>query len=235
MVIHMKNSYCSKCVVELSHTETVCPLCGTRTVSECEDAYGAYPTNSEAVPLSRKHTALKGLIVLLFPAFFCFAIDILVDGIISWGPYIWGAEACFFMFVFLPKLFKKPKTSICLFADTVVTVAYLFLIGHLAGSTEWVLPLGLPLTALAGLLMFSVFKTIKMKKSSYLLKSATLICTVGIYAFATEVVIGIFKYGVFTLGWGLPVMLPLIIISAVLFYIESDSALKDRFVRAVFL
>jgi len=231
----LKDLYCLKCNVELSPTETVCPLCGTRIASETEDLYGAYPANSETVPLSRKHTALKGLIVLLFPAFCCFVIDILVDGTISWGPYIWGAEACFFMFAFLPKLFIRPKMSICLFADTAVTAAYLFLIGYLADSTEWVLPLGLPLAALAGLLVFSVLKTVSMKKLSRMFKSAAIICTLGVFTLATELVIGIFKYGTLTLGWALPVLLPALLISAVLFYIEFNSALKDRLVRAVFL
>ena len=231
----LKDLYCSKCNVGLSPTEIVCPLCGSQIASDTEDSYGAYPANSQAVPLSRKHTALKGLIVLLFPAFCCFAIDILVDGTIGWGPYIWGAEACFFMFAFLPKLFNRPKTSVCLFADTAVTAAYLYLIGHLAGSTEWVLPLGLPLSALAGLLVFMVLKTIQMKKLSRMFKSAALICTFGVFALATELVIGIFKYGTLTLGWALPVLLPALLISAVLFYIEFNSALKERLVRAVFL
>lgn len=231
----MRNSYCTKCKVELSHTESVCPLCGTRITSETENSYGAYPSTVEEVPLSRKHTALKGLIVLLFPALCCFAIDIFVDGHISWGPYIWGAEACFFMFAFLPKLFKKPKTSLCLLADTAVTVGYLYVIGIKSGSTDWVLPLGLPLACLAALLVFSVLKTIQMKKSSRMFKFAAVICTIGVYAFATEVVIGIFKYGAFTLGWALPAVPPILFISAVLFFIELNRPLKDRLIRAVFL
>ena len=162
----MRNSYCTKCKVELSHTETVCPLCGTRIAPQADDSYGAYPSNVEQVPLSCKHTALKALIVLLFPALCCFAIDMLVDGHNSWGPYIWGAESCFFVFAFLPKLFARPKMSLCLLADTVAMVAYLYVIGIKSGSTQWVLPLGLPLAVLAGLLVFSVFKTIALKKSS---------------------------------------------------------------------
>jgi len=231
----LKNSYCSKCKIELSHTETVCPLCGTRTISESEDSLGAYPSNVEEVPLSRKHTALKGLVVLLFPALCCFAIDILVDGNISWGPYIWGAEACFFMFAFLPKLFKRPKIGLCLLADTAVTIGYLYVIGVKSGSIDWVLLLGLPLACLAALLVFSVLKTIQMKKTSQMFKIAAVICALGIYAFAIEVVIGIFKYGAFTLGWALPAVPPILFISAVLFFIEFNSPLKDRLIRAVFL
>lgn len=231
----MRNLYCTKCRVELSHTETVCPLCGTQIAAQSDDTYGAYPSNVEQVPLSNKHSALKGLIVLLFPALCCFIIDILVDGHISWGPYIWGAEACFFVFAFLPKLFKKPKTSLCLLADTAVTVAYLYVIGVKSGSTDWVLPLGLPLVFLAGVLVFAVLKTIQLKKPTQMFKSAAIICTLGVFALAIQVVIGIFKYGAITIGWALPVVLPTLIISAVLFYIEFNSPLKDRLLRAVFL
>ncbi len=231
----MRNSYCTKCKVELSHTETVCPLCGTRVAVQVDDTYGAYPSNVEQVPLSCKHTALKGLIVLLFPALCCFVIDMLVDWHINWGPYIWGAEACFFVFVFLPKLFARPKMSFCLLADTAVTVAYLYIIGVKSGSTQWVLPLGLPLAVLAGLLVFSVLKTIQLKKSTHMFKIAAVISTLGVFALAIQVVIGVYKYGAITIGWALPVVLPTLIISAVLFYIEFNSPLKDRLLRAVFL
>ena len=231
----MKNSYCNKCKIELSHTETVCPLCGTRIAAVCNGTYGAYPSLTQEVPLSSKHTVLKALIVLLFPALCCFAINILVSGRVSWGPYIWGAEACFFVFAFLPKLFNRPKISLCILADTAVTVAYLYVIGIKSGSTEWVLPLGLPLALLAGLLLFSILKTIQLKKTSQLFKTAAIICTSGVFTLAVQIVIGIFKQGTITISWALPVILPTMVISALLFYIDFNSQLKNRLLRAVFL
>lgn len=221
--------------MELAHTETVCPLCGKHFASEPLDSCGAYPENSEEVPLASKHTALKGLIVLLFPALCCFIIDILVDGHISWGPYIWGAEACFFIFAFLPKLFNRPKLSYCLIADTVAIVAYLFLIGYINGSTQWVLPLGLPLASLSGLLLFSFFTIIQMRKLSHLFKAAAVLFTAGVFTLVIEVVIDMFNLGMITLGWTLPVFLPLLVTSAALFYVEYDCGLKERILRAVFL
>lgn len=229
----MENHYCSKCRVELSHTETVCPLCGTRIIPESAAPYGAYPALSEKVPLASKHTALKGLILLLFPALCCFIIDILVDGHISWGPYIWGAEACLFVFAYLPKLFDRPKLSYCLIADTAITVAYLFMIGYINGSTQWVLLLGLPLTALSGLLLFSILTIIKHRKLSHLFKTAAVFFTAGVFVMAYEMVLDMFTFGMITLGWTLPVFLPLLVISTALFYIEYDCGLKARIVRAV--
>ena len=231
----MRNSYCAKCKVELSHTETVCPLCGTQIATQSDDTYGAYPSNVEQVPLSRKHIALKGLIVLLLPALCCFVIDILVDGHINWGPYIWGAEACFFVFAFLPKLFEKPKMSLCLIVDTAAIVAYLYIIGLKSGSTQWVFALGLPLTIITALLVFSIWKTIELKRPSQMFKFAAVISTLDVFALAIQVVIGVYKYGAITIGWALPVVLPALIISAALFYIEFNSSLKNRLLRAVFL
>ncbi|MBP8639638.1 MAG: hypothetical protein KBI01_01870 [Oscillospiraceae bacterium] len=231
----MRNSYCNKCKIELSHTELVCPLCGSRTAVESDNYFGAYPACVQAVPLNSKHTALKALIVLLFPALCCFAINILVSGHVSWGPYIWGAEACFFVFAFLPKLFNRPKVSLCILADTAATVAYLYIIGVKNGSTEWILPLGLPLALLAGLLIYSILKTIQMRKPTQLFKTAAVICILGIFSLAVQIAISVFQQGVVTIGWALPVILPTMVISSVLFYVEFNSQLKRRLLRAVFL
>lgn len=219
----------------LAHTESICPLCGTPVIRNSSASDRAYPANSEEVPLASKHTALKGLIALLFPALCCFIIDILVDGHISWGPYIWGAEACLFVFAFLPKLFDRPKLSYCLIADTTVVAAYLFMIGHINGSTKWVLPLGLPLAALAALMVFSLVTIIKMQKLSNLFKSGALFFIAGVYTLAVEIVIDMYNLGTLTMGWTLPVFLPLLVASAALFYIEYNCGLKERIARAVFL
>jgi hypothetical protein len=231
----LKNHYCSKCRVELAHTETSCPLCGMPITSEAANSYRAYPASSEEVPLASKHTALKGLILLLFPALCCFIIDVLVDGHISWGPYIWGAEACLFVFAFLPKLFDRPRLSYCLIANTAVIVAYLFLIGYISGSTQWVLPLGLPLASLTGLLLFSLLTVIQERRLSHLFKVGSVFFIAGVFTLAVEIVIDMYNLGMLTLGWTLPVFMPLLITSAALFYIEYDCGLKARIVRAVFL
>lgn len=231
----MKNTYCSNCNIELSHTETVCPLCGTRFKAESAENCGAYPSDVEQVPLTRRHVALKGLIVLLFPALCCFAVDFMEHGFLTWVLYIWGAETCLFTYAFLPKLFARPKLSLCLAADCAVTTGYLFLIGLIDGSTAWVLPLGLPITLLAGFMAYSFIEILRIKKLSQLFKSAALICTAGFYALAVQLVIGVFKHGALVVGWGLPVLLPSLFVSLLLFYIESDSELKDRIRRAVSL
>ncbi len=231
----MKNTYCTKCDIELSYTETVCPLCGTRIIEQDGENYGAYPSNVEQVPRTRKHVALKGLFILLFPALCCFAVDFMEHGLLTWVLYIWGAETCVFTYAFMPKFFAKPKLSLCLAADCAVTVGYLFLIGFIDGSTAWILPLGLPITLLAGFMAYSYIEISGIKKLSYLFKAAALICTTGFYALAVQLVIGIYKHGVLAVGWGLPILLPSLFVSAVLFYIESDAELKERIRRAVSL
>ncbi|MEA4894419.1 MAG: hypothetical protein VB064_04075 [Oscillospiraceae bacterium] len=187
------------------------------------------------MPLSSKYAALKGLILLLLPALCCFAIDIIADGHIGWGPYIWGGEGCLFVFAFLPKLFNRPKLSYCLIADTAVTFMYLFLVGYLNGAAKWVLPLGLPLTLLTGLLLFSLITITQMRRLSHLFKSGAILFTTGVFVLAVEIVIDMFRLGAPTLGWTLPVFLPMLAISAAMFYIEYDCGLKARIVRAVFL
>ncbi len=227
--------YCLNCGIELAPTEDVCPLCYTHMHTKADDTHRAYPSNCEAVPLKNPHTALVGLIILLIPSLCCLAIDFFNDGLISWVLYVWGGEACVFTYIFIPKLFRKLKISLCLIISSAVTVGYLFLIGYLSSSVKWVLPLGMPITFMTGLMIFAVLRVLKIKKVSKLLKSAVIIGLAGLFVIAVEAVIDIYELGTLTLGWALPVLLPLACISAALLYIEYNSGLKDRLQRAVYL
>ncbi len=227
--------YCSKCGVYLSETEDTCPLCGTQFVPGTDGKSRAYPANRQAVPIRSTNTALRGLLYLLIPLLCCLAIDFSEDGFISWALYIVGAETCLFTYVFLPKLLSRPKASYCIAASSAVTVCYFYLIGYLSGSVEWVLPLAVPLTGLAGSSLFSVIRILKIKKISQLFKSAVIISMAGFFVMTVEAVIDVYLMGELTFGWALPVLLPIVCVSAVMFYIEYDSELKERLQRAVFM
>ena len=228
-------SYCSKCGVELSHTEDACPLCGAQIHTKEDITQRAYPANMEAVPQTSPHIALRGLILLLFPVLCCLTVNLAKDGLVSWALYVAGADACIFTYAFLPKFFARPKASVCILVSSAVTSAYLFLVGHLSGSGEWVVPLGLPLIFLSGSTLFAVTRVLVIKKASKLFKSAVIICSSGFFAMAVEAIIDINRLGLLTLGWALPVFLPVACVTAALLYIEYDGELKNRLHKAVLM
>ena len=227
--------YCSKCGVYISETEDTCPLCGTQIVSGQGGKSRAYPADRQSVPMRSPNTAITGLMYLLLPALCCLAIDFLEDGLISWALYIVGAETCLFTYVFLPKLLSRPKASYCIAASSVATVCYFYLIGYLSGSAELVLPMAIPMTALSGANIFAILSIAKIKKVSHLFKAAVIISILGFFVMTVEAVIDVNLMGALTFGWALPVLLPIVCISAAMFYIEYDSELKSRLQRAVFL
>jgi len=224
-------SYCYNCGVELLNTEAVCPLCH-RKICNIENGAAAlkraYPANLEKVPQSNKRLAVIGLIILLIPALCCLAADILDNGKINWGPYLWGAEGCIFVYLFLPELFSKLRLIIRFVLNAVVTAGYLYLIGLTANATNWVLPLGLPITLLASALLYSFIKTAKTAKISLLVKLCIFIGATGLFSVAVEAVIGLYGTAKLVLNWSLLVLFPSLVIVGILFCIESSRTLRDK-------
>jgi hypothetical protein len=186
---------------------------------------------AERVPLTNRRAALTGLIVLLVPALCCLAADLADNGRIGWGPYLWGAEACVFVYLFLPGLFSKLKLILRFVLNAAVTAGYLYVIGLMLNATNWVLPLGLPLTVLASAALYSFIKTAKTAKVSLLLKLCICIGAAGLLSVALEGLIGLYQTARFALHWSLPVLLPSLAVAGILFFVEANSPLKARLIR----
>jgi len=214
-------SYCNNCGVELLHSVTVCPLCGQNCAAGdgIEPYPHAYPINVEKVPLKRRSSALRRLIILLIPAICCFAIDFLSDGIINWAPYVLGAEGCVFAYAFLPDVFTKSRLILCILSDT----------------AAWVLPFGFPVTFLSGSLLFAVIKTAKSAKISQLIKSAIVLALIGFYSFAFETLFSLFQSGGLNLHWSFIVSPLLLALSGMLVYINSNLSLKEKLSRKFYI
>lgn len=230
-------SYCNNCGVELLHSVTVCPLCGQNcAASDGIEPYPyAYPSNVEKVPLKRRSSALRRLIFLIIPAICCFAIDFLSDGMITWAPYVLGAEGCLFAYAFLPDVFTKSRLILCIVSDTAITGGFLYLIGLMAGSAAWVLPFGFPVTFLSGSLLFAVIKTAKSAKISQLIKSAIVLALIGFYSLAFETLFSLFLSGGLNLHWSFIVSPLLLALSGMLVYINSNLSLKEKLSRKFYI
>ncbi|MDR1131707.1 MAG: hypothetical protein LBL15_04745 [Oscillospiraceae bacterium] len=231
-------AYCYHCGVELLETESACPLCQWQVCggeNEAIPSRRAYPPNMESVPLNNRRRALTGLAVLLIPALCCLAIDLADNGSVNWGPYIWGAEACVFVYLFLPELFSRLRLLLRFVLNAAVTAGYLYVIGLMLNTTNWVLPLGLPLTFLASAALYSFIKTVKTAKVSLLAKLCIFIGAAGLLSAALEAVIGLYETARLALSWSLPVLLPALVIAGILFGIESNRPLKAKLIRILLL
>lgn len=231
-------SYCVKCGVELSASEKKCPLCFT-AVQNWEDptveAQPGYPLEPDKIKYNGKNIAVLGMLILLIPAAICLLSNILKSSRIDWSLYVIGAEVCFYIYALLPFIFEKPKALFCISADVAVTCGYLTLIGFLIKNTSWLLPIGIPITTISGILIFTLIKIMNLPHRPVLYKLAGSTLIVGLFVTVLELTIKLFKYEKVIIRWSLYILLLFSIIALILIFIESNHTLKDKITRRLFI
>jgi len=233
-----KISYCVKCGVELSASEKKCPLCFTpvsQWVDTDEIVQPAYPPEHDKIKYNRRSIAVLGMLILLIPAGICLLCNILSSSFADWSLYVLGGEACFFIYTLLPLMFEKPEAYFCVSADAAVTCGYLALIGVLIKDMSWLLPVGIPITVLSGMLIFALIKIIRLRQPADLYKLAGAAAIVGLFVTVIELIINLYKHKSIFISWSLYVLLPCSIIALMLIFIEKNHALKDKIARRLFI
>ncbi len=229
-------AYCVKCGVELAETEKKCPLCSTRieSIQKSTAPRRAYPPKREKIAGRSPGAAIVVLLFLLIPALICIINDFRADGVLGWSLHLLAAEACIYTYVIPPLYLKKQKALISLSMDVTVTGLALTLIGYLTHNTSWLLPLGIPLSLLAGLLIFGLIKISKTCLAT-LHKIAIGMAALGLVSAITEALSTEYLYRSLFLNWSLYVMAPLAVVAGILTYIEHDKAIKDKIARRIFI
>ena len=229
-------AYCVKCGVELAETEKKCPLCGTRIQSsqKTETPKRAYPHRREKISGRGPGIAVVFLLILLIPALICIINDFRSDRVFGWSLHLLAVEACLYTYVVPPLYLKKQRALISLGLDVTITGLALTAIGYLTGNTSWLLPLGIPLSLLAGVLIFGL---IKMSKTclSKLHKAAIALASLGLVSAAIEALSTEYLYRSLFLNWSLYVMASVAVLAGILTYIEHDKSIKDKIARRFFI
>ncbi len=150
-------SYCVHCGVELDPSLKKCPLCNTPVIDpkmlSCYDGVSPYPSKKGQVePARRKDAAIFVSILLLTTAITCVLLNLLVFPRIFWSLLVIGF--CLLVWVIcIPFLiYRKLSPYLSVLLDFLAVSFCLYLISVLAGSYEWLIWLGLPVTALFALL-----------------------------------------------------------------------------------
>lgn len=150
-------SYCVHCGVELDPSLKKCPLCSTPVIDPnkiaCFEASSPYPSKKGQVePAKRKDAAVLISVLLIAVALACGLLNFLVFPGIAWSPLVAGF--CLLIWVIcLPFLIcRKLSPYLSVLLDFAAVSFFLFLVSLLTGSSEWLLYLGLPVTALFALL-----------------------------------------------------------------------------------
>ncbi len=230
-------SYCVNCGVELAPSEKRCPLCGVEVANPLdpwvEPRKRPYPKVLEKVidRVDRRYGAGLASILLLIPLFVSVLTNMLTDPETPWSLYVAGALICVFVIVLLPLVLGGKHLYLSLAADFAAVTLYVLMIEFLSHG-DWFLSLGLPLCVSAFAAVFVAAFSIK-RITAPLAACAAVIATAGLLTVAVEGSIALYLSLKFP-SWSPLALVPCLMISALLLYIENHNRLKDQIKRRLF-
>ena len=160
-------SYCVHCGVELDASLKKCPLCSTPVLDPNNIPYfevsSPYPAQKGKVePARKKDAAIFVSVLLLTISITCGLLNRLVFSRNLWSLLVIGF--CLVIWVIcIPFIFcRKLSPYLSVLLDGVAVSFYLYLLSRLTGSADWLIYLGLPITALFTVL-FELFLLFLLK------------------------------------------------------------------------
>ena len=156
--------YCVKCGVELSDSESFCPLCNTEVI--CPKGVTRVAKDHPYPPHPGKVTeglTVKGFLLILsfiyiVPFIICLICDLNLSGGITWSGYVTSGLAVLYTVVVLPCWFKKPNPVIFLPIDF-ASVMLLLLYISIKTDGKWFLSFAFPVV---GALMLIVVAAVTL-------------------------------------------------------------------------
>ena len=236
-------SYCVNCGVELAQSEARCPLCGVEVVNPADPVTQGrgprpYPHRIERINMqvNRRYTAAFLSLLLLIPVFITIFTDAVTGGGLSWSMHVVGGALVLFTWLLLPMLLKKAHAYICILLDGFAVLLFLLLIEFIVGKQEWVVPLGLPLTALATLYALLIaFLASANRTIDLFIKTAIALTAIGIVVVGVECIIRLSTGGPLLLRWSMYALFPCIVLSGVLVMLNKRAQFKSELKRRFYV
>lgn len=229
-------SYCVNCGVKLANSEKKCPLCNTVVINPNIKGKIYEPVYSNEIEriksVNFKFIAKICYIVLFVLALITLICDLVITHSISWSIYVIFSIICFGSI--LSYLYIK-NTYISHTLGFVGIELLLFVIAYLNNGMHWFMYLVLPFIFILWIyIMLCTYLIKKIKRS--LIRSIVLCLVVSSIAIiGIETCIDLFKCEIIHLTWSLYTILPILIISLLLYIISFNKKLLDEIKQRVFI
>ncbi|MBQ3021476.1 MAG: hypothetical protein IJD92_04570 [Bacilli bacterium] len=229
-------SYCVNCGVKLAKSEKKCPLCNTKVINpnlKDEVSYSVYSNQIEKF----KSVDFKFLVKICYFVLFVLALvtvlcNIIITHSVTWSIYVVFSIICF------GSLLSYLNFKSVYISHTLAFVGIellLFVIAYLNSGMHWFIYLVLPFIFILWIYVMLCTFLIKKRRKS-LIRSIVLCLVVSSVAIiGIESSIDLFKYEKISLTWSLYAILPILIISILLFLISYNKKLLDEIKQRLFI
>lgn len=193
-------SYCVNCGVELEKGVRECPLCNTPVVNPWEQTQQGIQGSQETVPtfprekgqvetVKKKDLGLLLSMVILASVATCGILNLLVFKSTPWSLAVIGACVILWVFMIPVVIYTRQSIYASLLLDGAAVALYLYMLTFLAGSNEWFLGLGLPITALVTVIAEATTLCIRKFPRSFLTVALYLFTALGLLCMGLEMLI----------------------------------------------
>ena len=225
-------SYCVNCGVKLDQSLQKCPLCNTPVINPNELKKAGYITpfpteQGETEKVQSKDTMIIITVFLVTTALSCNLLNLLLFKSTLWSIPVVGLCAFVWVAVVPVIAFKQLPIYVFLLFDGLAMAGYLYMLTFLTSTNEWLIELGLPITALTTL--FILIFTFLVRKVSASILAVTLYADiiVAIFCIGIELFIRHYKKEPLHIVWSAIVLVPCSIIGIILITILSRKRLRE--------
>ena len=229
--------YCSKCGVQLSEGQKICPICDTRVYHPDidEPQVDTYPK----IPFKSEEFNPKGLMfiitmVFIIPLLLPIFLELGWHSSINWSGYVAGGTLLFYITFVLPYWFKNPNPVIflpCVFFATILYLHYICF--NVAGN--WFMPFAFPAVGSLGLICTAVVATLYYIKRGKLYIIGGGLMALGVWTVLIEFLIrNTFSVG-YLFYWSTAPLTVLSVIGLMLIVIEIVKPIKESLRRIFFI
>ena len=230
--------YCSRCGVEVDREVERCPLCEAPIQNLPEENGSPWPSMEAPAPAAASRSPAERLVLartittlgFLIPAFIVVTVDLFASRNLGWSLYVLTALGAAWLWAILPLIFAR-RPYLLIGAVTLVGFALEWGIGLLAGETDWVLTIGMPILSIAAASAALVVLAARRSKKVGSNLAGWVSMAVGINAITTDILVSAWTDGIWRPGWSLIVAGTVFPVAALLLYIHYRPSQRTRMRR----
>ena len=229
-------SYCVNCGVKLKKSEKVCPLCNTKVINPniINDDYK--PVYSSLVEEYNKINVkfLCKLItdILLVVASVTVLCDFIISKNLTWSIYV--VASILYLYSKLTFVLFKKK-FIPLLIELLSTEGLLFIIAYLNNGLHWFLYLVCPFIFIIWLYIILCIFIFSKKKFNFLRRFSLAFASISAVLLVIEGCIDLFKDEKIIFNWSIYAVLPIAIVSILIFIFSYNKKLIDEIKQRIFI
>ena len=229
-------SYCVNCGVKLKKSEKVCPLCNTKVINPniINDDYkpGYSSLVEEYNKINVKFLCKLITDILLVVASVTVLCDFIISKNLTWSIYV-VASILYLDSKLTFVLFKKK--FIPLLIELLSTEGLLFIIAYLNNGLHWFLYLVCPFIFIIWLYIILCIFIFSKKKFNFLRRFSLAFASISVVLLVIEGCIDLFKDEKIIFNWSIYAVLPIAIVSILIFIFSYNKKLIDEIKQRILI